>query len=126
MEPANENRRGLSRLTFDFIRPPGRRTPMHTDLLHATDGMIIVAHTHRRRGLARAKAVSAQLNAAPSDAAPAAAKPPVDANANKPPTDSTAAPKKLAPDSVAAAKKPATDSTAAKKTPPTPPKPPTI
>ena len=43
MEPANENRRGLSRLTFDFIRPPGRRVSMRSDLLQATDNMIVVA-----------------------------------------------------------------------------------
>jgi putative membrane protein len=91
------------------------------DLQKDIDATIPVLDRH----LARAKAVSAQLNAPPSDAAPAA-KPPVDANANKPLSDSTAAPKKVAPDSAAAAKKPAADSTAAKKTPPTPPKPPTI
>jgi len=92
------------------------------DLQKDIDATIPVLDRH----LARAKAVAAQLNAPPSDAAPAGAKPPVDANANKPVTDSTAAPKKLAPDSSAAAKKPAADSPAAKKTPPTPPKPPTI
>ena len=43
MEPANENRRGLSRLTFDFIRPPGRRVSMRSDLLQATNNMIVVA-----------------------------------------------------------------------------------
>ena len=44
MESADEDGRGLNPLTFDFIRPPGRRVSMHTDLLHATDGMIVVAH----------------------------------------------------------------------------------
>ena len=43
MEPTDENRRGLSRLTFDFIRPPGRRVSMRSDLLQATNNMIVVA-----------------------------------------------------------------------------------
>lgn len=68
------------------------------------------------RHLARAKAVSAQLNAPPADAA--AAKPPVDANAGP----ANAASKPMS-DSASAAKKPAADS-AAKKAP-APPKPPT-
>ena len=42
MEPADGNR-GLSRLTFDFIRPPGRRVSMRSDLLQATNNMIVVA-----------------------------------------------------------------------------------
>ena len=33
----------MSRLTFDFIRPPGRRVSMRSDLLQATDNMIVVA-----------------------------------------------------------------------------------
>jgi len=42
VEPADGNR-GLSRLTFDFIRPPGRRVSMRSDLLQATNNMIVVA-----------------------------------------------------------------------------------
>jgi putative membrane protein len=88
------------------------------------------------RHLARAQAVVAQLGTPANSAAPAAAaaKPPTDANAANP----AAAPKAdKAPNAAnsptakpltdsTAAKKPAADSAAAKKTPPTPPKPPTI
>ena len=44
MEPADEDRRGLSQLTFAFIRPPGRRVSIRTDLLYVTDDMIVVTH----------------------------------------------------------------------------------
>jgi len=85
------------------------------DLQKDIDATIPVLDRH----LARAKAVAAQLNAPPSDAA--AAKPPVDANANN--TNAPAA-NKPAADSTSAVKKPAADSTAKKA--PVPPKPPTI
>lgn len=45
MESADEARRGLSHLTFDFIRPPGRRVQMRTDLLRASSKIIVVSHT---------------------------------------------------------------------------------
>jgi putative membrane protein len=92
------------------------------------------------RHLARAQAVAAQLGTPANAAAPAAAgaKPPTDANAANPadapkadktpdkaPNAANSPTAKPMTDSTAA-KKPAADSAAAKKTPPTPPKPPTI
>jgi len=100
------------------------------DLQKDIDATLPVLERH----LARAQAVAAQLGTPTNGAAAAGAKPPADttaanpsnaAKADKAPNAANSPAAKSLTDSTAA-KKPASDSAAAKKTPPTPPKPPTI